>query len=166
MSHRQTIARLYDETGHLVLRRCTQLLRDPQEAMDATQWVFLRALETELEVRSPGETLSWLYQTAVHRCLWTMRNRRRRGHLRVVHREELVGQPAPSAEGQAIDRDLIEQTIAQVDDRTAEIALLTWGMGLSNDRAAQMLDVSVRTIGRARVRFEQQLRATAGEEAS
>lgn len=142
------------------------MLRDQQEAMDAAQWVYLRALETGFEVRSTGESLSWLYQTAARRCLWVMRNRRHRGHLRVVHREELVGLPSPSAEGQTIGRDLLERTLREVDDRTGEVALLTWGLGLSNDRVAQMLDVSVRTVGRARVRFETQLRTTAGEEAS
>ncbi len=142
------------------------MLRDPQEAMDATQWVYLRALETGFEVRSIGESLSWLYQAAVRRCLWVMRNHRHRSHLRVVHRDDLVGMPSPSAEGQTIDRDLLERTLAEVDERTGEIALMTWGLGLSNDRVSQMLGVSVRTVGRARVRFEEQLRATAGEEAS
>lgn len=166
MTHQEAIARLYDTTGHLVLRRCMQMLRDPQEARDATQWVYLRAIETGFEVRSTEQSLSWLYQTAVRRCLWVLRNRRHRGRLRHIHREELMGMPSPSAEGRTIDRDLLERCLAQLDERTGEIALMTWGMGLSNDRVAQLLEVSTRTVGRARAQFESHLRYLAGEEAS
>ena len=41
---------LYEQVGHLVLRRCQQILRNPEEAMDAVQWTFVRAIETGFEV--------------------------------------------------------------------------------------------------------------------
>ena len=46
------------------------------------------------------------------------------------------------------------QLLSQVDERTGEIALATFSMGLSNERVAELFGVSVRTVGRARAEFE------------
>lgn len=139
------------------------MLGNPEEAMEATQWTFLRALETGFEVRSRGEALAWLYKTAAHRCLWVMRNQRTRSHLRVVHKHDLVGLPI-STESRLLDRDLLERAIARSDDRTATIALLTFGQGMTADRAAEVAGVSPRTVARAKKAFEQTVRDLAEED--
>lgn len=62
--------------GPMVLRRCRQLLRDEDEALDACQNVFVRLLErrTRLEARYPS---SLLYRIATNVCLNRIRDRRR-----------------------------------------------------------------------------------------
>jgi RNA polymerase sigma-70 factor (ECF subfamily) len=139
------------------------MMSDPQEAMDVTQWTFVRAIETGFEVRSRPEALAWLYRTATQRCLWLLRNRRSRSHLRVVHHQALEGLRRPSPEASAADREIVNRVLAQVDERTGEIALLTWVQGLSNERVAEICEVSVRTVGRARADFEARVRALTEE---
>ena len=160
------IGELYHRTGHLVLRRCTRMLADPEEAMDVTQWVYVRAMEVGFEVRSPGESLAWLYRTAAQRCLHLLRMRGTRSRLRVVHADSLTALPPTNPEIETSSRELVVQALAAVDERTGEIALATWLGGLSNERAAELFEVSVRTIGRARAEFEDVVRRLGAEEAS
>ncbi len=163
---RDAIADLYERAGHLVLRRCAQMLRDREEAADVTHWVFVRAIEVGFEHRSDAESLSWLYGTATRRCLHLLRDEGTRARLRTVHGERLHPSAPPDAEAHLAGRQELARMLAEVDAQTAEIALATWVMGMSNDRAAEMLGVSVRTVGRARARFEDVVRRLRAEEAS
>lgn len=158
-SNRDNLATLYRSAGPLVMRRCVQMMGDPHEALDVTQWTFMRAVEVDFEVRSRGEALSWLYSTATRRCLWLLRNRTTRERLRLLHGDALRGLPNLGPESTFVQRDLVERVLGDVDERTGMIALLTWLQGLSNERAAEVCGVSVRTVGRARASFEERLRA-------
>ena len=67
----------YQQYGPMVLRRCRALLKDPEEAMDAMQDVFVELLRRQdrLTVGSPS---SFLYRTATNVCLNRLRTKRRR----------------------------------------------------------------------------------------
>lgn len=160
------IGSLYQRTGHLVWRRASQMLRDPEEAQDVTQWVYLRAVEVGFEHRSDGESLAWLYRAATQRCLHLLRTQSTRARLRVVHEEALHPPAPPDPEHDLGSRQSLAALLSQVDERTGEIALATFVMGLSNDRVAEMLGVSVRTVGRARAAFEDVVRRHRSVEAS
>ena len=86
--------------------------------------------------------------------------------LRVVHEEALHPPAPPDPEHDLGSRQSLAALLSQVDERTGEIALATFVMGLSNDRVAEMLGVSVRTVGRARAAFEDVVRRHRSVEAS
>src|SRR5574341_1142847 len=67
---------LAERYGPMVLRRCRQLLHDEDEAMDASQDVFVRLLEHRgrLLARYPS---SLLYRIATNVCLNRIRDRGR-----------------------------------------------------------------------------------------
>jgi len=155
LSKDDPIGQLYEEAGFLVFRRCVQMLKDRAEAQDVTHWTFVRALEVGIDVSDRGRAISWLYTTATHRCLTLLRNERTRRRIRDAHPGEVLPPGPPSAEARAISRDLLNRTLEKVDERTGEIALLTWGQGMSNARVAELFDTSTRTIIRARKRFEE-----------
>lgn len=160
------IGTLYERTGHLVFRRASQMLRDPEEARDVVQWVYLRAIEVGFEHRSDGESLSWLYRTTTQRCLHLLRTTSTRARLRVVHEDALRPPGPPDPEHDLGSRQTLSALLAQVDERTGEIALATFVMGLSHDRVAEMFGISVRTVGRARAEFEDVVRRQQREVAS
>jgi RNA polymerase sigma factor (sigma-70 family) len=157
------IGALYVRAGPFVYRRCMKMLHNHERALDTTQWVFLRAIETGFEVRTPGESLSWLYRTATSRCLWMLRNERTQRRIRAEHQPDLV-LVQPSAEQGTLDRDLLVRALQQVDERTGELVLLTFLQGFSNQRAAEICDVSTRTVVRARKQFEAILAGLRSEE--
>ena len=70
------VEKFYRTYGPMVLRRCRSLLRDENEAEDATQDTFVRLLqyETRLNSRAPS---SLLYTIATNVCLNRLRVRDR-----------------------------------------------------------------------------------------
>lgn len=140
------------------------MMGNAQDGLDATQWVYLRAFEVGIDTSVRPRALAWLYKTATYRCMWVLRNRSSRSRIRATHHATLAGPPVPSPEHAALDRDLAQRALARVDERTAEIALLTWVQGMSHERVAELYGISVRTVGRARQRFEEVLRDLADEE--
>ena len=158
------LGELYERIGHLVLRRCMQILRDPEEAMDAVQWTFVRAIEVRFEVRSRGEALTWLYRTASRRCLWVMRNRSTRSRLTDRHRAELPAPPPLAVEADVVGRDLLVRALDGMTDDAAELVVMTYIWGYTNERAAELAGTSTRTVVRARGAFEARLRELAAPE--
>jgi RNA polymerase sigma-70 factor (ECF subfamily) len=71
------VATLSRQYGPMVLRRCRQLLRNEDEALDACQDVFVRLFERRrrLDARYPS---SLLYRMATNVCLNRIRDRGRR----------------------------------------------------------------------------------------
>jgi RNA polymerase sigma-70 factor (ECF subfamily) len=160
------ISDLYARTGHLVWRRAHQMLRDAEEARDVVQYVYLRAVETGFVHRTDGESLAWLYRTATQRCLHLLRTTTTRARLRGAHAEALHPTAFPDPESTLGGRQEWAAVLALVDERTGELALATVAMGLSQERAAELFGVSVRTVGRARAEFEAAVRRRQTEEAS
>jgi len=68
---------LWTRYGSLVLRRCRQILRDEDEALDVTQDVFVQLLRRRetLEIRFPS---SLIYRMATNLSLNRIRDRQRR----------------------------------------------------------------------------------------
>lgn len=161
-----TLDELYRRTGHLVWRRASQMLRDPEEARDVVQYVYLRAFETGFVHRTDGESLAWLYRAATQRCLHLLRTQSTRARLRGVNEAALVPPAPPDPEVDLGGRREWAALLAEVDERTGEIALATYVMGLAQERVAEMFGISVRTVGRARAEFEAVVRRRRAEEAS
>ena len=55
---------------------CMKYLKNPEEARDAVQQIFLKAI-TELHKYQVSYFSSWLYMIAKNHCLMLLRNRRR-----------------------------------------------------------------------------------------
>jgi RNA polymerase sigma factor (sigma-70 family) len=161
-----SIAELYARVGPLVLRRCARMLRDEQEAADVTQWVFLRAIEVGFEHRSDPQSLAWLYRTAVQRCLHLLRASATRSRLAEANAAILLPSLPDGPEQGLLQRETLARVLSKVDERSGEIALATLGLGLSVERAAELYEVSVRTVGRARAAFEEAARRVWEEEAT
>ncbi|MCA9726201.1 MAG: sigma-70 family RNA polymerase sigma factor [Candidatus Eisenbacteria bacterium] len=72
------IEKLYEKYGPMVLRRCRQILSDEEDAMDATQDVFVRLCQAggRVEIDHPS---SFLFVAATNECLNRLRSRSRRG---------------------------------------------------------------------------------------
>jgi RNA polymerase sigma-70 factor (ECF subfamily) len=82
------IEKLYARYGPMVMRRCRQLLTEEEEALDATQDVFVRLCQAggRLNIKYPS---SFLYVTATNICLNLIRDRARHGETRdetMLHR--------------------------------------------------------------------------------
>jgi RNA polymerase sigma factor (sigma-70 family) len=132
---------LWTRYGGLVLRRCRQLLRDEEEALDVTQDVFVQLLRrrAQMEVRSPS---SLLWKMATNLCLNRLRDRRAAPEpvedatlVRLARLED----PTPGAEARFTLRCLFSQH----RDSTRLIAVLHFVDGLTLEQTAREVGMSV-----------------------
>ena len=78
------IAELYRANRAAVLRVCSSILRNADDAADATQEVFLIALESLDPTAKSGPARAWLLTTARNLCLDLLRRRKRLGKALVT----------------------------------------------------------------------------------
>jgi RNA polymerase sigma factor (sigma-70 family) len=127
--------------GPMVLRRCRQLLRDEDEAMDACQDVFLRVIERRdrLDVQYPS---SFLYRVATHVSLNRIRDRSREA---TPTDDELLDRIAsaesPGTAGEA--RSLLDRLFRRHPESSRTIAVLHHLDGLTLEQVAEVVGLSV-----------------------
>jgi RNA polymerase sigma-70 factor (ECF subfamily) len=150
------LARLYEQYGFLVHRRCLQLVRRPEDAEDALQETFLR-VKRYGPPRDSGATLGWLYTVAARCCFDLME---RRGREPVAEEEQLA---SLEAEGQGSPEDadrraLLGLALRQLDDKTRTIGVLHFLDGYTQEEVATQTGFSRRTVGKKLQQFEDRIR--------
>jgi RNA polymerase sigma-70 factor, ECF subfamily len=141
MDGAQDVEGLSRRYGPMVLRRCRQLLHDEDEAMDASQDVFVRLLEHQdsLDARYPS---SLLYTIATNVCLNRIRDRGRRpttSDEAVLHRIAAAGSPGGPSEA----RLMLSRLFDRHPDSTRVIAVLHYLDGLTLEQVAEHVGLSV-----------------------
>jgi RNA polymerase sigma-70 factor (ECF subfamily) len=131
------IEAFYERYAPMVLRRCRQLLRDEEEALDVAQDVFVQVLRSQdrLSGRHPS---SLLFRIATNLCLNRIRDRRRRPSLpgdefldRVARRDDL---DAPV---------LLDRLFGRHPESTRTMAVLHWIDGMTLEQVARDCGMSV-----------------------
>lgn len=132
---------LWTRYGGLVLRRCRQLLRDEEEALDVSQDVFVQLLKRRerMTVQYPS---SLLWKMATNLCLNRIRDRK--GAPEAVEDETLVRlaaleDPEPGAEA----RFTLQRLFSRHKDSTRTIAVLHFVDGLTLEQTAREVGLSV-----------------------
>jgi RNA polymerase sigma-70 factor (ECF subfamily) len=140
MTSELPLEQLYRRYGPMVYRRCRQLLRDEQEALDAQQDVFLNVTRHRhrLNDRAPSSLLN---RIATHVCLNRLRDPR--------------GEPAPLDETLLTiartedpeSRSLAGRILARLFERelpsTRTIAVLHYVDGMTLEEVAQEVGLSL-----------------------
>jgi RNA polymerase sigma-70 factor (ECF subfamily) len=132
---------LAERYGPMVLRRCRQLLRDEDEAMDASQDVFVRLLEhrERLRARYPS---SLLYRIATNVCLNRIRDNGRRATT--TDDEFLVRIASAETAGALTEARLtLDRLFGRHPVSSGTIALLHHLDGLTLEQVAEVVGLSV-----------------------
>jgi len=140
------IEELYERYGPMVLRRCRQLLKDEDEAVDVAQDVFVRVLQGRgrLDLRYPS---SLLYRIATNLCLNRLRHRRRfptTSDERILH---LLAQ-SEDAERRMTLRRALSRLFRRHPESTRTIAVLHYLDGLTLAETAAVVGLSVSGVRR------------------
>ena len=132
---------LYQRYGPMVMRRCRQLLREEDQALDATQDVFVQLLEHRSRLKAEYPS-SLLYRIATNLCLNRIRDRRRRGE---TVDEELLNNIADwdEAEGRLEARSVLDRLFRRERESTRTIAVLHFVDGLTLEETAREVGLSV-----------------------
>jgi RNA polymerase sigma-70 factor (ECF subfamily) len=132
---------MYRRYGPMVLRRCRQILGDPQQAHDAMQDVFVQIVRhrDRLDERASS---SLLYRTATNVCLNRLRTRRRKPSepaTETIVRLAAAGEEVDRGEARA----LLRRLFGGEPESTATIAMLHLHDGLTLEETAAEVGMSV-----------------------
>jgi RNA polymerase sigma-70 factor (ECF subfamily) len=125
----------------MVLRRCRQLLRDEEKALDAMQETFVRMLRHRERLTAAAPS-SLLYRIATNVCLNVLRQHRRGA---MSGKEELLMQIASldDHEQRSAARDFLDQLFGGEKESTRTIAVLHYVDELTLEQTAAQVGLSV-----------------------
>jgi RNA polymerase sigma-70 factor, ECF subfamily len=177
----EALAARHERSIYSLARR---MLQQEQDAEDVTQQTFLSALEALQGFREEASVGTWLRRIAAHAALKVIRKRRgleltsleeatepREGYDQIQHPEYIADwsqSPAQLAERHETRR-LIEDSLAQLDDKHRLVFLLRDVEGFSVRETAEALglsegNVKVRLL-RARLQLRERLTRAFGDPA-
>jgi len=144
-----------------------RMLRNPADAEDATQDVFLRAF-SRLHQYRPGQPFgAWLHGIARNRCLDIIRGRRPIADLDEVGRASAVAADTEDVEAAAISQLTSERVRIALDrltDRERTLLVLRYWEDLSTEAVARSLAMTEGAARVALLRARRSLAAALGGE--
>lgn len=142
----EKIQEIYRKKGVLVFRRCRIILQNEATAEDVLQEVFIRLMRYGGSLENDEIPLSWLYRTAERCCFDRLR---RDGRERAVDPESISDMDVyPDIETSVASIEIITKYLCHLDDKLKQVALLYYLDGLSQERIAEELGWSRRTVGK------------------
>ena len=153
------VADAFKTYGSAVYRRCLRILRDPEGARDVTQEVFVRCFDRRGRLRHGRELLGWLYRVATNLCLNALRDgkQRRDADRQLAHTAADGTDPGPARQLRELLRDL--------DERTQAIVIYVHVDGMTQAEAAEVAQVTDRTVRNCLARFQRTGRLLLGLDA-
>ena len=135
------VDQLYRRYGPMVIRRCTQLLRDEEQALDAAQDVFVRLMERRDRINDDYPS-SLLYRMATNLCLNRIRDSKRR---KTTTDQNLLEQIADwdDSEGRIAAGSVLERLFGGERESTRTMAVLHYVDGMTLEQVANEVSMSV-----------------------
>ena len=141
------------------------IVKDPQEAYDAVQEVFIKALREKRFFDEEFQMKAWLFRVTSNLCYNIVRDKRRRRQLLSLREEE--ARPSESAINSAQtvqvqqDHNSMMAALDKLSENHRQILLLRYYDDLSYNEIASVLRVKLGTVmsrlSRARTRLAQVL---------
>ncbi len=161
----ESFGRIYDRYAARVHDLCLHLLRNPEDAADATAEVFLSAASHLDGLRDPDRLRPWLY--AIARNEIYRRSRRRGREVAMSEQLDDLVEPADGSEGTpAADPErvarFLREAAAGLDERDRLVMELTLAGGIDGRELAEALGVDVGTAHQAAHRMRERLGRSAG----
>jgi RNA polymerase sigma-70 factor (ECF subfamily) len=144
-----------------------RMLRNPADAEDATQDVFLRAF-SRLHQYHPGQPFgAWLHGITRNRCLDIIRGRRPIADLDEVGRASAVAAGAEDVEAAAIAQltsEGVRTALDRLTERERSLLVLRYWEDLSTEAVARSLAMTEGAVRVALLRARRSLAAALGGE--
>jgi RNA polymerase sigma-70 factor, ECF subfamily len=144
---------------------CRYLLRNPLDAEDAAQEVFIKAYRKLKDFRPESSLYTWLYRIGVNTCL-DHKRKFRPEPLKDQSTAEYLPSSEPSPERHYQSKEIgqaIQEALEQLSGNSRAIIVLREVEGLSYEEIAEVLNTSVGTVKSRISRTREDLRRLLGE---
>jgi RNA polymerase sigma-70 factor (ECF subfamily) len=126
---------------------CLRILRDPDDAAEATQDTFLKVWRGIKSFRGEALFTTWLYRVATNAAISKQRGRKRRRNHETEADQEVLAQMRSSATTEAvagarIELRALEDAVARLPDHYRAAVVLRDVYGLSTEEVAGRLGIS------------------------
>lgn len=151
---------LFRRYSSSVFRRARAILGDGEAAQDATQEVFLRAMNARSELAKVSSPIAWLYRVTTNLCITRIRETERRRLLLRQSQPSTVAAPEPQ-----VDVVLtLHAVLREVPDELQEIAVCYFVDHMSQDEIAELVGLPRRTVSYRLQQFRELTRDLTGRE--
>jgi len=141
------------------------IVKDPQEAYDAVQEVFIKALREQRFFEESFQMKAWLFRVTSNLCYNIVRDKRRRRQLLNLPEEEARPSESSMTSSKSVqiqqDHNSMMAALDKLSENHREILLLRYYDDLSYNEIASVLRVKLGTVmsrlSRARTRLAQVL---------
>ncbi|GAB4157929.1 MAG: RNA polymerase sigma factor [Planctomycetota bacterium] len=124
---------------------CIRCLRDPTDAQDATQDVFMRVFKG-LSTFDPARPLSsWIFRIAYNRCMDYLKKRGRNLEIPIEDIEVPIEEEQPPLIGEPQDgklRKLMWDALDDISEQNRMILLFKYRFGMKNPEIAEALGIT------------------------
>ena len=134
---------------------CLRILRDPNDAAEATQDAFLKVWRNLAGFRGDSAFETWLYRVATNTALSKHRSRKRRHSHETGVEDEVLGRFAAggsveSAAGARLDVKALERALGDLPEHYRDAVVMRDIYGLSIEEIAKQMKIS-ETAAKVRV---------------
>ena len=138
--------RLVEITQRDVYALCLRILRDPQDAAEATQDTYVKVWRGLDTFRGEALFTTWLYRVAANAAISRQRSRKRRRERESGGDELLMSVPAPGSTETEVEARLdlrtVEECVGRLPDHYRSVVILRDVYGLSLAEIASQLKIS------------------------
>ena len=141
---------IVEQYGDFVYNLTYRVLGNHADAEDAAQDAFLSAYRNFHRFRGESKVTTWLYRIAVNAALMKLRKDRRKTRLTQTGYEEMqLPSPSQGPETLAVNSELrerLKQGLDLLPPNLKVVVVLRDVEGMSNDEAAEILNLSVSSL--------------------
>jgi RNA polymerase sigma-70 factor (ECF subfamily) len=149
---------IFRKYGDFVYRTCCRYFRDPADAEDVAQEVFLKLHRRLGEFRGDSALTTWIYRIAANTCIDVLRSRKSHVEFQETGMDGMVADNLASGHGDAtLARIDLGRILAETDDRTREILFLALAEGCSHEDVGEVVGLSKSAITKIINRFQKRI---------
>jgi RNA polymerase sigma-70 factor (ECF subfamily) len=155
---------VFRKYGDFVYRTCCRYFRDPADAEDVAQEVFLKLHRRLGAFRGESALTTWIYRIAANTCIDALRSRKSHVEFKEAGMDGMGGMDAmvagnlASGHGDAtLARIDLGRILAETDDRTREILFLALAEGCSHEDVGEVVGLSKSAITKIINRFQKRI---------
>lgn len=143
---KEAFQRLYQNTDKTIYSFILSILRNPQDAEEVMQEVYLKIWTSAGSYQSQGKPLAWMFTIARNLCYMKFRDQKHEADIGLSDLSEMeTGEYCPQIED-AADKMVLEAALHILSEEERQIVLLRTAAGLKHREIAADLEMPLATV--------------------